>query len=90
MTSERETQRGQQQAQREGLAHAHTLEVDELTAEMTALQRERDDALLIAENEKQQVLSLIGRKKSPLQEKLGIAQDELSGLGLEYERLKRD
>ena len=54
MTSERETQRAQQQAQREELVHAHTLEVDELNveaerareehaAEMTALQCERDD-----------------------------------------------
>ena len=56
----------------------------------TRRQRERDDALLSAENEKQQVLSRIELEKSSLQEKLGIAQDELSGLGLEYERLKRD
>ena len=52
--------------QREEIIHAHTMEREEMIAnnermqeelndEIAALQRDRDDSLLLAENEKQQV-----------------------------------
>ena len=57
------------ESQREELIHQHTMEKDdllatlehtkeELGADIVAIQRDRDDSLLLAENEKQQVSSL--------------------------------
>ena len=63
-----EVQRSEMERQRDELIHMHTMEKEDmqqnhageaeaLHGELIALQRERDDQLLMAENEKQQVMS---------------------------------
>ena len=44
--------------EKEDMHTTHAGETDALHGELVALQRERDDQLLMAENEKQQVISL--------------------------------
>ncbi len=58
------------ETQRDGVVHSHNLEKEELVTvlertkedmagQLLAMQRDRDDSLLLAENEKQQVCSVI-------------------------------
>ena len=75
---------------KEELLSRYEREKEELGNENLALQRERDDSLLMAENDKQQCLSILEQEKSTLTEKLGGVQRILADQQAEYERLKRD
>ena len=57
---------------------------------MNSLQRDRDEQLLLAENDKQQVMSLLEQEKASLQEKLANVNNELETSNIDYEKLKRE
>ena len=88
-------------SQREELVHRARLEKEELTnqleqanndwqQEVGALSRERDEQLLMAENDKQQAMSLLEQDKSVLGEKISMLQVDLANAQLDCDRLRRD
>lgn len=54
------------------------------------VQKERDDQLLMAENEKQEALHLAANEKGTLLDKLNKAHGEVENAHVEIDRIKRD
>ena len=62
----------------------------DLVNEVAMIQKERDDLLLLAENEKQEELRLVANEKSLLSERNNKLSDEIIEVKGELEKLKRD
>ena len=58
--------------------------------EVALVQKERDDHLLMAENEKQEALHAAANEKGGLLEKLNKTQNELENANVEIDRIKRE
>ena len=61
-----------------------------LVNEVALVQKERDDQLLMAENEKQEALHVAANEKGALLEKLNKTQNDLENANVEIDRVKRD
>ena len=61
-----------------------------LMNEVAIVQKERDDQLLMAENEKQEELHRAANEKAVLVEKIGKIQNERENAGVEIDRIKRE
>lgn len=61
-----------------------------LVNEVALVQKERDDHLLMAENEKQEVLHAAANEKGTLLERLNKTQNDLENANVEIDRIKRD
>lgn len=58
--------------------------------EVALVQKERDDHLLMAENEKQEALHAAANEKGVMLEKLNKTQNELENASVEIDRVKRE
>lgn len=61
-----------------------------LMNEVAIVQKERDDQLLMAENEKQEEMHRAANEKAMLVEKIGKIQNERDNASVEIDRLKRE
>lgn len=61
-----------------------------LVNEVALVQKERDDHLLMAENEKQEALHAAANEKGTLLERLNKTQNDLENANVEIDRIKRD
>ena len=58
--------------------------------EVALVQKERDDHLLLAENDKQEALHAAANEKGVLLDRLNKTQGDLENAGLEIDRVKRE
>lgn len=58
--------------------------------EVALVQKERDDQLLMAENEKQEALHAAANEKGSLLDRLNKTQNDLENASVEIDRVKRD
>ena len=61
-----------------------------LVNEVALVQKERDDQLLMAENEKQEALHAAANEKGSLLDRLNKTQNDLENANVEIDRIKRD
>lgn len=61
-----------------------------LVNEVALVQKERDDQLLMAENEKQEALHAAANEKGSLLDRLNKTQNDLENASVEIDRVKRD
>ena len=61
-----------------------------LVNEVALVQKERDDQLLMAENEKQEALHAAANEKGSLLDRLNKTQNDLENASVEIDRIKRD
>lgn len=61
-----------------------------LVNEVALVQKERDDQLLMAENEKQEALHAAANEKGTMLEKLNKTQNDLENAHVEIDRVKRE
>ena len=58
--------------------------------EVALVQKERDDHLLLAENDKQEALHAAANEKGVLLDRLNKTQGDLENAGVEIDRVKRE
>lgn len=61
-----------------------------LVNEVALVQKERDDQLLMAENEKQEALHAAHNEKGTMLERLNKTQNDLENAHVEIDRVKRE
>lgn len=61
-----------------------------LVNEVALVQKERDDQLLMAENEKQEALHAAANEKGSMLDKLNKTQNDLENAQVEIDRIKRE
>lgn len=61
-----------------------------LVNEVALVQKERDDQLLMAENEKQEALHAAANDKAGMLDKLNKTQNDLENASVEIDRVKRE
>ena len=61
-----------------------------LVNEIALIQKERDEQLLMAENDKQEVLHMAANEKAALVDRLTKTQNDVANANVEIDRIKRD